>query len=118
MSWTAWQLLADRNHWYADTLDYEGASCYELGTGGPRGGNVRPHYVGETENEKARRQQYAPHGSHLSKLIDRHLRDGCCFFYRGWAVGSKREAVAMQNRLSKQYGYDWNILLNALDDSD
>lgn len=61
--------------------------------------------------------QYACHGSHLSKIIDLHLKDGWCLYYRGWAVASKIEAVEMQNRMLEKFKYDWNICLN-LDDCD
>jgi hypothetical protein len=112
MSWTEWRLLADRKSWYGDDFDYDGAACYELGTGGPRGGNIEPHYVGETGNEKKRMSQYASHGSHLSKIISQHLKDGWCLYYRAWALTSKKAAIATQNRLLAKHKYDWNYLLN------
>jgi hypothetical protein len=99
MAWTEWRLLANRKEWFDDQLDYEGPSCYELGTGGPRGGNIQPHYVGETKNERERMRQYARHGSHLSKTIDWHLKQGWCLFYRGMAVPSKAAACPLQVRL-------------------
>jgi hypothetical protein len=68
--------------------------------------------VGETQNERERMREYARHGSHLSDIIDRHLNDGWCLYYRGWMLRSKKAAVAMQNRLLDQYKYDWNLTSN------
>ena len=112
MSWTRWRVLAKGDRWDDDTFDYEGPACYELGTGGPHGGRIQPHYVGETQNEGERMRRYARNGSHLSEIIDRHLKDGWSLYYRGWMLSSKREAVAMQNRLLDEYEYDWNLSLN------
>ena len=112
MAWTRWRLLANRKEWFEEKFDYEGASCYELGTGGSRGGSIQPHYVGETKNERARMRQYAKHGSHLSKTIDWHLKEGWCLYYRGTCCASKADAVAMQNRMLAKFKYDWNNLLN------
>ncbi len=69
-------------------------------------------YVGETSNEKRRVAAYAQHGSHLSKIIYQHLRDGWHLFYRARAASSKHTVVQMQNNLLDQWDYDWNILLN------
>lgn len=110
--WTDWRLLARGKEWFDDRFDYDGPCCYELGTGGSRGGNIQPHYIGETSNERARMAQYACHGSHLSKIIDWHLRKGWCLYYRGYLVGSKKKAVAMQNRMLRKFRYDWNDKLN------
>lgn len=112
MSWTSWRLLARGQEWFDDGFDYEGPCCYELGTGGPRGGSIQQHYVGETANERTRMSQYGRDGSHLSELIQWHLKEGWCIYYRSWATNTKKEAVAMQNRLLAQYKYDWNALLN------
>lgn len=112
MSWTDWRLLARKGEWFDDGFDYEDAACYELGTGGPRGGRIEPHYVGETGNERARMRQYACHGSHLSEIIDWHLKQGWSLYYRGWMLPSKEAAVKMQNRLLAQHKYDWNLVLN------
>lgn len=108
MGWTKWRLLACGNEWYNQSFDYEGPSCYELGTGGPRGGRIQPHYIGETRNERARMGQYASHGSHLSKIIEWHLKQGWCLYYRGYKAASKKKAVEMQNRMLDRYKYDWN----------
>ncbi len=113
MSWTAWRLLARKGEWYDDAFDYEGPACYELGTGGPRGGGIEPHYVGEAKNERNRMREYARHGSHLSEIIDWHLNQGWSLFYRGRALPSKKAAVAMQNRLLAEFEYDWNSVLNS-----
>src|SRR5208282_19854 len=112
MSWTDWRLLARGNRWYGDSLDYDGPCCYELGTGGPRRGAIQPHYIGETKNERARMKQYASHGSHLSRIIDWHLKEGWCLYYRGYKVSSKAEAKKMQNGMLAQHKYDWNEQLN------
>lgn len=112
MSWTKWRLLADKRKWYSDEFDHSGPACYELGTGGPRGGRIQPHYVGETGNEDKRISQYASHGSHLSKIISWHLNKGWCLYYRAWALPSKHAAIKMQNRLLAKYKYDWNQQLN------
>ena len=112
MSWTDWRLLARKGEWFDDAFDYEGPACYELGTGGARGGKIEPHYVGETKNERARMQQYASHGSHLSETIDWHLNQGWSLYYHGWMLPSKKAAVEMQNRLLAQHKYDWNVVLN------
>jgi hypothetical protein len=69
-------------------------------------------YVGETSNEKRRLAAYAQHGSHLSDIIDEHLKDGWHLYYHACAARSKLKAVAMQNNLLRHWDYDWNILLN------
>ena len=63
MGWTFPRLIPAGNDWFDDWCDYDGPACYELGTGGPRGGQIEWHYV-----------CYARSGSHLSEVIDRHLR--------------------------------------------
>jgi hypothetical protein len=117
MAWTGWRLLANRKEWFDDQFDHDGPSCYELGTGGSRGGDIQPHYVGETKNERKRMCQYACHGSHLSKTIDWHLKEGWCLYYRGTALKTKAAAVEMQNRMLARFKYDWNQMLN-VDDED
>ena len=79
MGWTRARLLAYKNEWYDASLDHEGPACYEIGTGGPRGGNIEWHYVGETVNEKARMSRYGSDGSHLSKMINWHLEAGVAY---------------------------------------
>jgi hypothetical protein len=76
MGWTHWRKIADGRQWYGEHLDHDGPACYELGTGGPPGGAIQPRYVGETSNERSRIQCYAKHGSHLSRIIDWHLKNG------------------------------------------
>jgi hypothetical protein len=110
--WTNWRMIASRRDWFDDALDWDGPACYELALGGPRGGGLHIVYVGETLNEKRRVAAYARHGSHLSEIIDRHLRDGWHLHYRARAVSSKRAAVAMQDNLLARWEYDWNIQLN------
>ena len=59
MGWTRWRKIAESNQWFDEHFDYEGPACYELGTGGPRGGAIQIHYVGETKSERSRIQCYA-----------------------------------------------------------
>lgn len=72
MGWTQPRLLATKRAWFDHTFDYNGPACYELGTGGPRGGRIQWHYVGETSNERVRLSCYARSGSHLSDFIEWH----------------------------------------------
>lgn len=110
--WTQWRLLARGRDWFGHLLDYDGPSCYELGTGGSRGGSIQQHYIGETMNERTRMEQYACHGSHLRTIIDWHLKDGWCLYYRGYQVRSKKEAVVMERRMLARFKYDWNEKMN------
>jgi hypothetical protein len=110
--WTKPRLIAYKNQWFDDSFDYTGPACYELGTGGPRGGNIQWHYVGETNNESQRIRKYAEDGSHLSKIIDWHLRQGWHLYYRSRACTTKKEAKQMQDNLLAGYRYDWNDKLN------
>jgi hypothetical protein len=112
MGWTNWRKIAEKGTWCDDELDYDGPACYELAVGGPRGGDIRPVYVGETVNERTRVIAYASHGSHLAQIIRSHLRDGWSLYYRAQARPSKKAAKAMQDRLLEQFAYDWNILTN------
>ena len=111
-NWTQWRKIADRDNWYSETLDWDGPACYELSIAGPRGGNRKVVYIGETLNERKRVAAYASHGSHLSEIIHSHLADGWHLFYRARAAASKEKAVAMQNNLLARWDYDWNIMLN------
>lgn len=113
MSWTMPRLLATKEEWFDHSFDYAGPACYELGTGGPRGGRMQWHYVGETCNERARVSCYARSGSHLSEIIDWHLRQEWCLYYRAFAVESKAEAKRMQDELLRKFQYDWNKMLNS-----
>lgn len=110
--WTKFRLIADRYEWYDDQLDYDGPTCYELAIGGPRGGDIRIVYVGETSNEMRRMASYARSGSHLAEIIGWHLNEGWCLYYRGYLCSSKSEAVEMQNSLLSRHKYDWNVQLN------
>ena len=112
MGWTKWRKIADRKEWYGDELDWTGPACYQLAIAGPRGGDLRIVYVGETKNEATRVIAYATHGSHLSVIIESHPRKGWILWYRATATRTKAEAVAMQNRLLDRFDYDWNALLN------
>lgn len=112
MRWTEWRLLADRRSAYVDGCDWDGPACYELATGGARGGRIQPHYVGETSNERRRIESYAVDGSHLNSIIADHLRRGWLLYYRAVSCDSKRHAKALQDRLLARFDYDWNDLLN------
>lgn len=118
MKWTEWRRLADRRGWYDDEFDYDGPACYELGTGGPRGGQIERHYVGETLSESGRMSSYARHGSHLSDIIDDHLKREWTLYYRAVACRSKRDARKLQDNLLRKFKYDWNKQLNGVDDDD
>ncbi len=113
MRWTNWRKIAEGNRWFPDDFDYDGPSCYELGTGGPRGGDIRPHYVGETISESGRITTYARSGSHLYKIIDWHLREGWSLYYRGIACATKLDAKRLQDNLLGRFQYDWNVKLNS-----
>jgi hypothetical protein len=110
--WTDWRCIAFGREWYDEPFDYTGPACYELGTGGPRGGSIQPHYVGETKNERDRIACYARSGSHLSKTINWHLRQGWALYYRSRAYPSKALAKQAQDNLLARWIYDWNRLLN------
>lgn len=112
MGWTKWRKIAEGTCWFDDCFDYDGPACYELGTGGPRGGDIRPHYVGETISESGRISQYARNGSHLRRTIDWHLRQGWSIYYRAIACPTKCEAKELQDRLLQRYIYDWNVVSN------
>ena len=110
--WTRPRLIANGTTWFADFLDHDGPACYELGTGGPRGGAIEWHYVGETSNERRRIGTYASCASHLSELINWHLRQGWCLYYRATACPTKQLARTMQDNLLVRFKYDWNRKLN------
>lgn len=112
MKWTHWRPLADRRFWYDDNFDHDGPACYELATGGPRGGGIEIRYVGETVSETRRLEAYARSGSHLSRIIDSHLRRGWTLHYRAVACASKQRAKALQDDLLRRFEYDWNVILN------
>ena len=102
------RLIAYKNEWYDDSFDYDGPACYQLGTGGPQGGDIQWHYVGETSNESQRISTYARDGSHLSSEINWHLRQGWHLYYRAIACSTKEEAKQMQDSYLSQYNFDWN----------
>ena len=70
------------------------------------------HYVGETTNERSRIKCYARNGSHLSKIINRHLNAGWHLYYRATGCVSKIAAKQMQDNLLNRFKYDWNKMLN------
>lgn len=115
MGWTRPRPIAKGRQWIDPGFDYDGPCCYLLGTGGPRGGKIAWHYIGETSNERKRITQYATHGSHLSSIIDWHLRQGWVLYYCAWALASKAAAVRMQDRMLDRFRFDWNIQLNGDD---
>ncbi len=110
--WTKPRLIASRSGWSSLCLDHDGPACYELGTGGPRGGAIQWHYVGETANERQRISCYARSGSHLSHVITWHLKEGWYLYYRAKACTSKALARTMQDNLLSRFRYDWNQKLN------
>jgi hypothetical protein len=112
MGWTKPRLLAYKNKWFDASLDHDGPACYEIGTGGPRGGNLKWHYVGETINEKQRMTRYGTDGSHLSEIISKHLKEDWHIYYHACACKTKEDAKQMQDNLLKRFKYDWNKILN------
>lgn len=89
MAWTGWRLLAERNIWHSEDFDHDGPACYQLSIAGPRGGKRRIVYCGHTINERERMSSYGRDGSHLAEIIEHHLKDGWCLYYRGWTFRSK-----------------------------
>jgi hypothetical protein len=112
MGWTGPRLVAKGCEWYDDEFDHVGPACYELGTGGPRRGNIKWHYVGETKNERERLRKYARSGAHISSTIEWHLKRGWFLYYRACACPSKQAAKKMQDRLLARFKYDWNTISN------
>jgi hypothetical protein len=112
MRWTKWRKIAQGNEWFDEEFDYDGPACYELGIGGPRGGGILPVYVGETGNEESRIAQYARGDGHVEKHIRAALRAGKVLYYRGVAMGTKKQAKQMQDRMLGRFQYDWNTHLN------
>jgi len=110
--WINWRVIAVKNYWYNDKLDWDGPACHELAIAGSKVGDLKIVYVGETSNKKHRMASYARSGSHLFKIIRWHLKEGWYLYYRGCTCSSKRGAVEMQNRMLENYKYDWNIQLN------
>jgi len=108
--WTDLRKISDRYCWYDEYFDYDGPACYELAIAGPRSGSPRIVYVGETENERARLSCYARHGSHLSQIIDWHLREGWLLYCRAYAVSSKEAARRMQDVRLSRFFYPWNVI--------
>lgn len=108
--WTELIKIADKNFWYPQNLDYEGPACYELVIAGVRKGNARIVYVGETNNEKCRIAVHARLKSHLSEIIEWHLKQGWHLYYRSQALPTKGRALQMQNRLLSKRYYPWNTV--------
>jgi hypothetical protein len=112
MGWTRARLLAYKNEWYDDKIDCDGPVCYMLGTGGPRGGDIKWHYIGHTKNERRRMSCYGRDGSHLSDIIRKNLQAGWHLYYRSWAFDTKADAAAMEVRMLSRWKFDWNVVLN------
>lgn len=110
--WTRWRRIANKREWFDAELDWDGPACYELAIAGPRGGDMRIVYVGETINERRRVADYARSGSHLADIVARHLAQDWNLFYRARAHKSKAAARRMQDAMLKRWDYDWNLLLN------
>jgi hypothetical protein len=106
--WTELRKISDKDYWYDDYLNYDGPACYELAIAGPRGGRPQIVYVGETGNERARLSCYARYGSHLTQIIDWHLKRGWSLYYRAHALGSKEAAKRMQDSRLSRFFYPWN----------
>ena len=86
--------------------------AYEIGTGGPKGGSIEWHYVGETKNERRRMWQCGSDGSHLSEMINWHLNYGWHIWYHACARPSKEAGKRMQDNLLKMWEYDCNHIGN------
>ena len=112
MRWTSWRKLAEGNKWYDDTFDWEGPACYQLGLAGPRGGNMKIMYVGETKNESIRMSQYGAAGSHIKREISKSIKNGWTLWYRAQAFKTKKDAKAFQDRQLGQNDYPWNVIKN------
>ncbi len=111
--WIEPRLIASHGIWYIDAeYDYDGPACYELGLFGPRGGNKRWVYVGETNNEMRCIKGYAKNGSHLADLINAELKAGWHLYYQSHAFPTKELAKRRQDQLLAMYNYPWNKLLN------
>ncbi len=111
-SWTKARLLATKDVCYTDIFDYYGPACYQLIIMGPRGGNLRYMYVGETNNEMLRISCYGRYGSHLAHLIDEALAEGNQLFYTAHAFPTKELAKRRQDSLLAKWDYPWNRILN------
>ncbi len=112
MGWTNPRLLASGAEWFSAVLDNGGPACYEIGTGGPRGGGISWHYVGETASEKNRMARYGSDGSHISELINEQIDEGKHIWYRAQYCRTKQAAKKMQDNLLKRFRYDWNKASN------
>ena len=56
--------------------------------------------------------QYGCDGSHLSKMINYHLKQGWHIYYHACACPSKEAAKKMQDNLLGRWEYDWNRVGN------
>jgi hypothetical protein len=56
--------------------------------------------------------RYGSDGSHLSKMINYHLRQGWHIYYHAYACPSKKAAKQMQDNLLRRWEYDWNRIGN------
>lgn len=110
--WTNWTKIAKYDEYFLDGLTYDGPCCYELGIRQFLIEEILSVYVGETSNERKRISAYAVDGSHLRKLINRHLKAGHALYFRSQAKRTKSEAKRMQDSLLSNYKYEWNNHFN------
>lgn len=110
MSWTEWRFLANAEEWSNGELDWDGPAVYELGIGGPCGGDIRIMYVGETAGENVRLVAYASGRSHIEHYVDDALRNGWTLYYRASARPTKEDAKRTQDNLLNKHSYPWNTV--------
>lgn len=110
MRWSNWRKITDNDFAFLDNIRcHSGPAVYELAVAGPRGGNKKVVYIGETKLEQHRISEYAKRGSHLVNLIDAETALGHTIWYRAIARASKEDAKDMQDRRLRDYTYPWNI---------
>ena len=111
MGWTQWKKLASRTDWYPDSLDYDGAACYELGIKRKWKHDLIPTYVGKTGNLKTRMSQYARNGSHLRKLLVKYWKYDYVLWFRYYPLENEAKAKTMEEKSLSDFGlerYPWN----------
>ena len=92
---------------YDDSGDHAGPACYELGTGGPKGGGI--HYRHICCGDKKRNvgeSLVMLEMAHSSDIIDKHLRAGWHLYYRACACSSKEAIEQRQDNLLGRSDYD------------
>jgi len=114
MGWTHWYVLADKEIWYPDNINYDGPACYELGIKGKWKQVIKVinvTYVGKTYNLKVRMGQYGANGSHLGKYVEKYLKHGYTLYFRYYPTRNESEANSMEKERLQKYGlerYPWN----------